>query len=553
MLKYFWLLLLLIPLACFLPSESETVNQTDTPAVDRPAIQSVNLKQHLDYLSAPERRGRAPGTPAGQASAQYIVNKFKEYGLKPGGANGDYLQPFDIKMLKLGENNSLSFKIGGTTKSLKIGVDFLPLNFSAGRMLADILLVEAGFGITAPEFQYDDYRNKEVKDKVVLIMSGLPESILITNTRYSDLGVRVLNAQQRGAKGVIILLTADPKTVGKIVSENAVWENHLPEPITKRLNSPEAKQKHLTSRSMTLSAQSRLNQPKIPITIPVVLITNPEIVEVLSKSSAGDDLVSLQTDIADEVVYHTENVIGILSGAEPEAVILGAHYDHLGVDADGDIFPGANDNASGVAGLLELVRACREPLQGKLSESIPAKTKQKRTLVFIAFGGEELGLYGSRYYTEHPVVPLNQTVAMLNMDMIAVPKELNQMYLIGGLFNPELAQAVKEENKNIGLTIKDNIDFVFKFGSDHYSFHQKKVPSIDFTTGPFGAEHTVQDTSDKVQPEMAKKIIELVLATALRIADSDLHFPEPKNIEVPFPTGGKHPGAPMPVDKNKSH
>jgi Zn-dependent M28 family amino/carboxypeptidase len=218
-------------------------------------------------------------------------------------------------------------------------------------------------------------------------------------------------------------------------------------------------------------------------------------------------------------------------------VIVGAHYDHLGIGSDGKHFPGANDNASGVAGLLALAE--------RLTES---GIKPKRNIIFVAFGAEELGLLGSRYYATTRTDPL-KTIAMFNMDMLGrgSPEEL---YVIGVLRNPELYEMVKKTNAQsgftpletsslTGLTLKDNIEFAFNFGSDHYPFHQAKIPSLNFTSSRFPEEHTVNDTPDKINPEKIDRIIDLIYNSVLQIIGSDIRFPVPKDVDVPFPSMDK--------------
>ncbi|MCK4908386.1 MAG: M20/M25/M40 family metallo-hydrolase [Planctomycetes bacterium] len=520
-----WLLFYLLVVSCT-PTSGPVKPDQQTPPPDQLSsdIQVANLQAHIDFLADPALKGRKPYSPGGRQAAQYIATKFKNIGLKPG-VGQNYLQPFDIKIQKLGPKNSLALN----DESLELGRDFLPLNVSAnGKLVNSSYPLSVSYGISAPEYKYDDYGRKKDIQKVVVILVGQPSRFKKeqkeTKYNYRDLTYKILNAQRHGASGVIIV--SREKIDGRFIAANAVWKKFLPDPITKRLNSPEAKLKHLTEQSMTLSRQSRVTPPEEPITIPAVLIVNPAVARKLGSASR----VSLQVDITEQTVAHTNNVIGILPGEKQETLVIGAHYDHLGADKDGDIFPGANDNASGIAGILELAR-------------VLAKNKHRRTIVFVAFGAEEWGLFGSRYYTNNPLVPVKRTVAMLNMDAIGRPRQSGQMYAIGVKFNPKLYELIKKVNKSVRLTIKDNIDFVFKFGSDHYSFHQKKIPSMDFNTGPFADEHTVGDTADKVQPEMVAAVCQLVLGVARQIADSDIRFPAPKNIEVGFPTGGQHPGS----------
>ena len=164
----------------------------------------------------------------------------------------------------------------------------------------------------------------------------------------------------------------------------------------------------------------------------------------------------------------------------------------------------------------------------------------------MAFGAEEFGLYGSRYYAKHNTSP-SKTVAMLNLDMLGRGNP-TEFYVMGVLRNPELYDLIKQTNTQTKLTLKDTIEFAFKFGSDYYSFHQEKIPSLNFTSSRFAEQHSINDTADKLDAEKINNIANLVSAAILEIANSSITFPMPKDVEVPFPmgmgggTGGGHPG-----------
>ncbi|MFA5793688.1 MAG: M28 family peptidase [Candidatus Brocadiia bacterium] len=491
------------------------------------AIDGNIIKKHAEYLASVDMGGRAPGSKGDKLSAEYIAGEFRKYGLKPPLKSNSYLESFPIPFRKLGKNTLL--EIDG--KQLVLGKDFLPYNFS-GNADIDIQNCPAVFveyGISAPEHQRDDYANKDVKDKVVLIKDGLPDAFPVTTTKYASVLSKVTNAGKHGAKAVLIY------SIKGLDSPDIAWEEFPSQAIQQRVASDEPKQRNVSLRSMTLSSQSRLQ----PFPIPALLVNlNPD-------DSKENRRVTIKIHTAWEEVVNTANVIGILEGNDPllkgEALIIGAHYDHLGLNYEGKAFAGGNDNASGVGGLLAIAEAL-------------AKKPSKRTIIFIAFGGEESGLWGSKFAagisSANPFSKIDSSrammdykkTAMLNLDMIG-RGNLGELFIMGKAFNPELFEVVNKANASLSLNLKTNIDFLFKYGSDHASFHQAKVPALNFTSGPFEEEHTIGDTADKLMPDKMSQIATLVYQAALAIAGSDIKFPEPKDIEVSPPrTGRGHPG-----------
>ena len=170
-----------------------------------------------------------------------------------------------------------------------------------------------------------------------------------------------------------------------------------------------------------------------------------------------------------------------------------------------------------------------------------SSTKNKRSIVFAAFGGEELGLFGSRHFVTTIKEPA-KTIAMLNMDMLGRgnPSEIT---IMGVLRSPDLYELFKKANEQLGFTFKDNIEFAYRYGSDYYSFYQAKIPNLNFTSSRFSEEHTVNDTVDKLDIEKIYNVTNLVYNTISQLVNSDIRFSAPKEVEVPFPgrgTGNPH-------------
>ncbi|MEW6026075.1 MAG: M20/M25/M40 family metallo-hydrolase [Planctomycetota bacterium] len=500
----------------------------DAPETAQPPVKESTLseaiRKHCTYLSSDKLAGRTAGTEGDKLAAEYIASEFRKYGLET------EMQAFDIQMQKLGKKTSFGMKPTDKweVKQYALGRDFLPLNFSANKE-SNGAVISANYGISSEEFGYDDYANLDVKDKIVVVKAGLPEPLVklansgtITASKHASSFLKTVTAQKRGARGIIIVAQKG------LSDDCAVWQEFPSEAFHKRLQSPEAAASNMTLRFLVLGGQSRISTDPL---LPAVVVTE----EVGKELLAAPATANIATETTWEKDCATYNVIGTLKGELLPSVVIGAHYDHLGVSADNKYFPGANDNASGVAGLLAIAETMAK-----------SGVKPKRNIVFVAFGAEEFGLYGSRYYAKHNTSP-SKTIAMLNMDMLGRGNP-TELYVMGVLRNPELYDVVKKANAQTKLTLKDNIEFTFKFGSDYYSFYEEKIPSLNFTSSRFMEQHTVNDTADKLDIEKIENAINLVSAALLEIANSSITFPLPREVEVPFPggmgpgMGGGHPG-----------
>jgi Zn-dependent M28 family amino/carboxypeptidase len=216
--------------------------------------------------------------------------------------------------------------------------------------------------------------------------------------------------------------------------------------------------------------------------------------------------------------FTAKNVVGLIKGNDSklkdEVLVIGAHYDHVGYKenhkaGEDYIFNGADDNASGTAGVMALAKA------------FSASKSTKRSILFILFAGEEKGLYGSEHYTQKPLIPLSKTVAMLNLDMIS--RNGDSLQILGEKFNPELYKIIKEENSFVGLNIIDSGNEFFG-ASDHANFFKNNISSIFFFTGTHSDYHTVRDNPDKVDHAKAEKTTKLVFRTAWRIVNENKYY-----------------------------
>jgi peptidase M28-like protein/PDZ domain-containing protein len=461
------------------------------------------LQQHISYLASDALDGRRTGTAGANDAARYIAGEFSRAGLMPGVGQAarkpraiiaSYLQTFPyVGRVELGRNNVLSLHDDVAVANLRVGEDWMPLGISANQTLNLTGVVNAGYGITANELNYNDYKGTYSKNQVAVIRTGTPDGDN-PHGRFMNAGqlrFKVAAAQSAGVGA--LLITSD---------EDDLKNDSL----------------------------SRLRYDNAGLAgIPVAVISK-KAAEMLAKAKE----VTLTTDVVRAEVP-SYNVVGVLEGSDPilkkENIIIGAHYDHLGRGGEGsgslapkagEIHHGADDNASGTAGLIELARIFGAQ-----------RAKLKRTLVFIAFGGEEEGLLGSNYYVNHPFTPLTNTVGMINMDMIGRMKD--RKLIIGGVGTAKEWRDLIAPEKSFELTLNED-----GFGpSDHSSFYGKQVPVLFFWTGTHNDYHKPSDTWDKINYNDEAKILSFVARLVRDIdgADKRLTYTTAKSDSAPR-TGG---------------
>jgi len=472
-----------------------------------PAVTNADPHRYLDDIKAlttPAMEGRGNGTKGLTRACHLIEKRYKSLGLEPAGVNGSYLQPFSlITGAQLKGKNEFAVVTAGKKHELKVKQDFVPFSFSSSGS-AQGAIVFAGYGATADEFQYDDYAGIDAKDKIVVVLRYEPPSFAVKEgnhglTRHSQLITKAINARNHGAKALVLvngkvgegeedLLTrfgsvSGPEDVGIIFAQvkNAVAEDWL-----------KAAGKSLAELQEQINASSK-----------------PASFEL-----GGDQSASLTVNVKTTRAT-VNNVLAYLPGKTDEYVIIGAHYDHLGRgNADslapsqiGQLHPGADDNASGTAGVLELARMLA-PLRGQL----------RRGILFESFAGEELGLLGSGAWVKNPTRPLDKAVAMLNMDMIG--RIRNQKVFIGGIGTGSTLKAtVEQAAANSGFQIAYSPGGYSS--SDHTSFVAKKIPVLFFFSGLHSDYHKPSDTWEKIDPETAAKLVDVVAATGEQLAEAE--------------------------------
>ena len=459
--------------------------------------------EDIKTLTTPAMEGRGDGTKGLTRAANLIENRFKSLGLEPAGTHS-YLQPFTVVTgAQLKGKNHFVVQAGEQKKELKPKQDFVPFSFSSSGA-AQGPLVFAGYGVSADEFQYDDYAGIDVKDKIVLVLRYEPASFAAKTgnhgmTQHSQLITKAINARNHGAKALVLvngklgdgeedLLTrfgsvSGPENVGIVFVQvkNAVADEWF-----------KAAGKSLPE------TQDKINNSGKPDSF------------ALPGNLSASVKVSIVTTRAT-----VNNVLAYLPGKTNEYVIIGAHYDHLGrgnfdslaPSQIGQIHPGADDNGSGTAGVLELARLLA-----------PQKGQLRRGILFASFAGEELGLLGSAEWVKEPTRPLEKAVAMLNMDMIGRIKD-DKVY-VGGVGTGSTLKAMVEQAQT-----KSGFKMEYSPGgyssSDHTSFVAKKIPVLFFFSGLHSDYHKPSDTWDKINPDSAARLLDVVSATGVQLADAE--------------------------------
>jgi hypothetical protein len=494
------------------------------PSANQPS--PARLHKTIEYLASDMLEGRRTGTAAANDAAHYIAGEFDLMGLRPGmqlaraartrGENrARYLQSFPyISGVSLGNNNSLRLSSPGLESvNYLVNDRWMPLGFSSNASLNSASFVFAGFGISSAELKYDDYAVSNVRGKIAIVFDGTPDGdnphgqfgqagqlrfkaaaaraagalalfIISAETNLKEERLAQLSYDNAGEAGIPVIVIL-PGTAASILRTENVNLNEYQAVADARRSDPNSSNLRLPANGVSLS-----------LNVDVVRRETPSF-----------------------------NVVGILPGSDPnlknETIVIGAHYDHLGLGGEGSLAPrageihhGADDNASGVAGLLELARM------------FSTGPKPRRTIVFIAFSGEEEGLIGSNYYVNHPIVPLANTVAMINLDMIGRLKDKN--LIIGGVGTaqewrdkiaaandfPEDKRADGGNDGTFRLAVPKAFSLTLNEDglgpSDHSSFYLKQIPVLFFWTGTHNDYHKPSDTAEKINYEGEARITSFV-------------------------------------------
>jgi hypothetical protein len=476
-------------------------------------ISADGILRHVKFLASDELKGRGNGTPELERAGDYVAEQFKAAGLEPGGRNGQWSQSFElIAGLTVGRENALSFDYRGKRVSLALGTSYYPLGVPANEDAAiasatanDLPVVFAGYGLVVPSIGYDDYAGVDVRGKAVLIFSHEPQE-RDPNSRLNGarpvsqttLQAKAGAALNHGARVLIVVgdpsHPADEANYRMFGFDPDAEDSAIPVLRARRTEmAPLIDAYGLDRVAKEIDADLKPRSRPLPG-------ATVDYVEHLAKNRRK-----------------VRNIVAVLPGSDPvkgaEAIVIGAHYDHVGLggrlsvapERTGEIHNGADDNASGTAAILEIARAARQD-----------RARFPRTLVFVAFAGEERGLLGSAFYVTEPAIPIERTIAMLNLDMVG--RARGGVDISGLDVSPSM-----EADLRAALDAADTRLEIHRQGpgagrSDDSSFIARNIPGINFFTGFHNDYHRPDDDWDKVDADGTARVARLAFELAARLA-----------------------------------
>jgi len=504
------------------PSASVTTKPGETPpAPPVPAaseIAAANLREEVGFLAGEERQGRMTGSAGARQAADHIAARLQDAHLKPAGDNNTFFQKFEfnsgVRVLK--EQNELALRGEGKGEPVRfeVGKDFAPLSFTENQTVeGEIVFV--GYGLSVPgkgAEGYDSYSGVDLKNKIALVLRYIPEEVPSKRrqelNRYSGLRYKAMLAREHGAKAVLFVTGPNSPNAGELVS--ASFDNSMANSgivaasITGNVASALLEQSGKDLKSLQGALDQENPHAESGFTIPKVTVHLSTAVEHIRK----DD----------------RNVVALLPPSGPperaEYVVIGAHYDHLGLGEtgamlrkgeEGKVHPGADDNASGTAAVLEL------------AASLAAEQKAKpdsfrRGIVFALWSGEEIGLIGSSSFVEHPVVPLSSVVGYVNFDMVGRLRE-NKLSLQGVGSSKVWRRLVEKRNVAAGFNLSLQEDPYLP--TDVTAFYPKNVPVLNFFTGGHDDYHRPTDTADKLDYDGLERITKFARALIVDLVNGD--------------------------------
>jgi hypothetical protein len=471
------------------------------------SIQAADLREKLSHIASEQFNGRGNGTPELNMAAAYIADIFRESGLQPAGDGGTFFQHFDIYSSHLGMNNDVRIhRTAGMDLNLAVRTDFLPEQWSvSGTASGPLQLIEGGAANVA-----------SLKGKVAV---ELEDNIVSDDPEFPTNAAEERRLQDAGAVAVIMLSSTSNVGRSRLNGLDEDFRDDLP---------------------VRLTAMAAVSS-EYP-TVPAVVVSSDIARELLADLRKPHSPINAAITVeVERKIYPTQNVLGLIEGKDAslknEVMVVGAHYDHDGT-AYGQIWYGADDNGSGTAALLEMAQALGN-----------GGNRPARSVLLCAWAGEEKGLLGSRYYVGHPRFPLDQTIAMFQMDMIGrnedhpanksqqIPEEhasanTNTLNVLGSAFSPDLKAAISGVNTQTNLSLHFRYDFAAEDlmrRSDQWSFLKRGIPAIFFFTGLHPDYHTPRDTPEKINYPKLEKVARLVYLTALQVANSPgrPHFMKP--------------------------
>lgn len=453
------------------------------------SISSNAILKYAEELTSPKYKGRLSGSPEYMDAAQWCADQFKEWGVQPAN-NGSYFQYFPNAYSDVFTKGSVTYSNGNDAPfDLQFPDDYLPgSNSDSGKVSGS--LVNCGYGITAPELGYDDYKNLDVTGKIVLLESGIPytknDTTLAKWTPYAYHRYKFANAVKHGATGMLY--------ISKIANPNT---SHIDGFIYAHIDEKVAMRIFADAGKDYTEVKQELGKTKAPS------FTLPE-----------KQTVTMAADTKNFPDAKSCNVVGMIEGADPvlknEVIIVGGHLDGQGYL--GELFPSALDNASGVADILGAAKALAQ-----------SEVKPKRSVLFILIGGEECGLYGSEYYAKYPLFPIDKTAFMINLDMVG---NGTGFFIGSGKSYPEIYRYFEDANRKYIHRKIDASEWRKNYGrprSDASNFENAGIKTLSlYTSGsvyPVYYHHPL-DKTDVLTPEIMEDAAKLLYLGILGVANN---------------------------------
>ena len=454
-------------------------------------INKEDLIKNVGILSSPGFDGRLPGSEGYNKAANFVANKFSELGLKPAG-DEKYFQYFNIEYNKIDSPAVFKTILGSDTTTYQLGKDFVLRGFTGSNSFA-LPVVFCGYGISRPDLNYDDYAGINVKNKIVMVFKQNPK----WKINDKDWGTnypreKSLVAKKHGAKGILFVSLPNDKEPQSLIGSVLHGEGEQPIDFPQLQISFEAADNLLSRTGLTLSDfQTKIDEKEKPLS--TVLMTKA--------------VIEVKADYTKDA--KTMNIVGMIEGSDPklknEYVIIGAHLDHVGSQA-GLLFPGANDNASGSAAVLEIAKAF---VKGGL--------KPKRSVIFVLFAGEEQGLNGAKHFVDSWKKGYDKITAMLNLDCVGYGDSIQ---VGNGKSAPKLWDIANQIDET---SFKSMVERTWSGGgADATPFHEKGIPCLYFvTTNSYEHLHLPTDKVETLNPALYEKLVKLAHLTALEVANGN--------------------------------
>lgn len=492
-------------------------------------ISKNDFKSYMSFLASDEMRGRETGKPENDLAALYIETNLMRLGLKPIPGSESYLQKIPFASRSVSKGSSLLTAVSDNGSNIITTDSIISLMLPTSNIDVAGDLVFAGYGFDDKNSGYSDLKDMDLSDKIVMIMTRNPN--ISNDPKYSagyrfDQGVEVPK--------IMSIISKKPKAILLVYDAKNSFHDVYSSGLADMLGG---------SNSVTLA-----DKPGMSLPFKLLFITGYTADKLLSPT--GQTLRQMQdridTDrkpqsaqvkglkISFRITVETKqfngyNVVGIVEGSDPllknECIVYSAHFDHIGVNDKGEVFNGADDNASGSIGLI-----------GVADAFIHLKKKPLRTVVFVWVTGEEKGLLGSQYYVNHPIMPMEKTILNINLDMIGrsiSPSDTGKLFgmtlnVTGKdeilLYNEHKSSAllkiVDAASLKTGVKVTDKGKNLEAGGSDHQSFEAKKVPFLLFHSGIHADLHSVRDDMDKVDYDKMEKVSKLVYLVGFKVANS---------------------------------